>query len=1119
MAKTANEELLDASIRHQIHVLRFSEGEAKVAAKLLADSDAELMTLLAKELTEDGAASLNKTLYEIRRLRQNLAKQLSGVLQSDLDELAVAEADWEMAALEGSIPVQMSFSSVAPSLLKAVASTPISGVPLEGWLEKMSVNDISRIEQQVRLGVLEGNTIDQITRRLRGTKAMDFADGILKTTKREAEMIARTAVNHVSTAARQSVWDANADILEGLRWVSTLDGRTSDVCASRDGTVYPLDSGPRTPGHPNCRSTMAPVVKGEKIVGTRATVTDTRTRRQREIDFRAEAKTAAGSKWSSMSTSQRNEAIAFRRQNWINENIGSVPNKVNYQKWLEGQSEAFQNDVLGPGKAALFRQGVPLDKFVDANGKPYSLQDLKTSLAGDKLNVIQPGVGLKAKALLQQGLTPQETLAQILKEYPDAKTSAASIASYKSELNKAGALVMPSDAQIPKTAMKQAQSVQAVLEDLEAGLPSNVKHALGGQWATVVESLDGSPGAYGFYQAGKGVQLSGTKLAALPQVQTKQIAAHELGHLLHKQHDVKMIMTNAQIKIAVNGLSPDAKKLYSYYLSSPDELVAEIYAQALSPSVVTSQGLSAIEFNQAFSGYINAAKVNIAAKFPPAPVKAAFSAGPPVLPFEVAGKHTTVGSLSKALLQQGLPDEDVLKAVLAEFPNAKTKIASIKSYKSQLKSEGLLLNKAAGPTIVAKPIPVKPAPIAATTSATVNPPAFMTAPPSTIKLTGAKLKEKGLEAMKAGVLGNKEVVELLAKQFPQNAADLNMGKVATWKSLWKKANPAEFSAAEKLAKKGVKIAENTGPLVQPKLYGATLGPNSKKAYTKMMDVMAAGGTKDDAYAVMKSVFGSLQEPGATDLLELVKYDLATLKSMGKPYLSSVHVPTPQAAAPSISSQAPPMFHASPKPIQPGRPASRPRDGLPPPPRFIQADRQEALRHYGVGMAPGALSKVNTRQVQAGLQALSLEEVSAIKAYTGGLYRTLNGQLRSGHYSSNFHLQAFVESAQHGMMKMAKFKGLSSRGMTLGDSALKNLLSTYRKGAIIEDDAFISTSAGSEAAFTGNVYLKIQGKSGVDISYFSNFPGEREVLFMPGTRFQVDAIEQINGRYVIHMTEQ
>ena len=34
MAKTANEEILDATVRHQIKLLRFSQGEANQAASI-----------------------------------------------------------------------------------------------------------------------------------------------------------------------------------------------------------------------------------------------------------------------------------------------------------------------------------------------------------------------------------------------------------------------------------------------------------------------------------------------------------------------------------------------------------------------------------------------------------------------------------------------------------------------------------------------------------------------------------------------------------------------------------------------------------------------------------------------------------------------------------------------------------------------------------------------------------------------------------------------------------------------------------------------------------------------------------------------------------------------------
>ncbi|USN14468.1 putative morphogenesis protein [Janthinobacterium phage vB_JliS-Donnerlittchen] len=1192
MAKTANEEVLDATVRHQIKLLRFSDGQAKAASALLAESDKELEALLRGGLTETSEARVRALLSEVRRLRSAMAEQLGEEMKPQLEGLASTEAEWEGAMLSSAIPVSLSLNSVPVSLLKAATGSPINGVPLTGWLGKMAVNDVSRIEQQVRLGVLAGETVDQMVQRIRGTKANGYKDGVLETTRREAEMIARTAVNHVSTAARQETWNANSDIIKGVRWVATLDGRTSPVCQSRDGQVYPINKGPRPPAHPNCRSTVAPVLDGEQIVGDRPTVTDKRTRAQREVDFRAEARDAAGDKWKGMSEPERRAAIKARRDKWADENIGQAPTSTNYQAWLKGQSKEFQDDVLGRGKADLFRKGVPLDKFVDEQGKPYSLQQLRAELEGDKLYVTQPGVGLKAKALLQQGLSPQQVLDQIKAEYPDASTSLASVASYKSELNKAGALSLPDAGKVPTGALKQAKAVADVVADLDSSLPANVKHAVGGQWSTVVDELQGSPGAYGYYQAGKGVLLSGKKLSVLPAAQAKQVAAHELGHLLHKQHELQLPDdVLAAVKAAAKGLPPDARKLYSYYLSSPDELVAELYAQALSPSPMTSQGLSALDFNKAFGPAVQASKKALADKFPAPPVGVPTPLqGGPSLPFEVAGKHTTVGSLAKALLQQGMPDEQVLKSVLAEFPEAKTKLASVQSYKSQLKKDGLLPNKAAAQVVSAKPlpdvVPVPPMPAAA-----VAAPEVVNVAPSAVKIAASELKAKGMELMKSGVMGNKDVVSSLEKLYPLNAGQVNASQVATWKSLWKKADPSGYAKAAGLSEQATAKASMSGPVAKPKLEGAAMGPTSSKALEKVKSVLAAGGTPADAYDAMKSVFGSIQEPGAADLLELAQYQLATAKAAGKPYLDAAFavpkgvtldaklekfvaaldakgkaaldaykeakakglgvvntnklvkkkagyepsasakvklkeaadyelkkqgaVPKPAGVATATAAPQPTFSQVD---MTPARPAATPREGFPPPPRFNSAQRAAGIRKIAGSVDTSTLSRMNALQKSRGLEQLTAEEAAAIRAYTGNTYRALNNALRSGKYATDHGLQAYVDAAQHGLGKMSKYRGLSSRGMTFNQDQLKTVLSTYRKGAVVEDAAFVSTSAGENAAFSGNVYLKVNGTSGVDIAQFSKYTGEREVLFMPGTRFRVDDVQSTGGKYIITVTE-
>ena len=44
--------------------------------------------------------------------------------------------------------------------------------------------------------------------------------------------------------------------------------------------------------------------------------------------------------------------------------------------WLKGQSTAVQDDALGPGRAALFRDGMSIDRFVK-DGRTLTLDELQ----------------------------------------------------------------------------------------------------------------------------------------------------------------------------------------------------------------------------------------------------------------------------------------------------------------------------------------------------------------------------------------------------------------------------------------------------------------------------------------------------------------------------------------------------------------------------------------------------------------------------------------------------------------------------------------------------------------------------------------------------------------------
>jgi SPP1 gp7 family putative phage head morphogenesis protein len=393
----ANQALFDAALRHQVAVRRYSATLLKRMVRLLEEADRDLVEHLRTKLARavgatDGTARLEVLITEVRAMREAIGANLEALARGELTDFASLEADWEQAIITSAVPVELVLAAPALDTLRAVVeSKPFQGRFLKDWFSSQRRGDQERLEQALRLGMANGETLDDIVRRVVGTRANKYADGILAINRRNAEAVVRTAVTHVSTAARGAVWAANEDIIWALRWTATLDGRTSPVCQSRDGdlamvgdnripagaqALSPKDA--RPPAHVNCRSTMVAVLSPDGVLGDRPFVRDARTRPAREVDFRAEAKAKAGDGWRSMSEAERRAAAGRVRSAWASENIGQVPAATTYAEWMGRQPMAFQDEVLGPTRAAAFRSGsVKLDDFVDRSGRELTIKELR----------------------------------------------------------------------------------------------------------------------------------------------------------------------------------------------------------------------------------------------------------------------------------------------------------------------------------------------------------------------------------------------------------------------------------------------------------------------------------------------------------------------------------------------------------------------------------------------------------------------------------------------------------------------------------------------------------------------------------------------------------------------
>lgn len=338
MATRANDALLDAVISHQVLLQQFSNREVRELLKLLRKIEPRILRQLDRVRTSWSRARLDGMLSQIRQILAAAHIQMRDRLTTNLRDFSDFEAGFTTQILSAQVPSSIVIASpVLGDLRAAIRSKPFVGRTMAEWFKDLTAAQSRAINQAVRIGWVEGQTNQQMVQAVRGTRARRFRDGVLSTGTRQAEAIVRTAVNTVANRSRQATFEANADIIQGVRWVSTLDGRTSAICRTRDGQVYPIDKGPRPPAHVNCRSSVISVLKSWRGMGLSGLPPGTRA----SLD-------------------------------------GQVPADLSYGEWLRRKPRAFVEQVLGKRKARLFIDGdLEINSFTNRLGAELNLDDLQ----------------------------------------------------------------------------------------------------------------------------------------------------------------------------------------------------------------------------------------------------------------------------------------------------------------------------------------------------------------------------------------------------------------------------------------------------------------------------------------------------------------------------------------------------------------------------------------------------------------------------------------------------------------------------------------------------------------------------------------------------------------------
>lgn len=351
MATTINKDLFDRLIRRQIAVGRYAEKQTYEIIRLLNRADKELLAKIMErgEAQTFTARRLEALLKEIRAMVDKSYRELFDATKAEMATFAPHAAEFAGATLATQLPV--SWSPVAISdeqLLAIIDTTPISigkdkKLLLEEVFSSMAANKEEMIRGALRLGMVQGESIDQMVRRLKGTKAAQHQDGLLEGSRRSMANMVRSVVQHTNNVAVQLVYSKNKDVLKGWLYVATLDSRTCPVCFSQSGKTFPFGEGPLPIRHVSCRCFQAPDIKS----------------------------------WKELGFDDLPEFGDFQRAS----KDGPVDANISFDSWLRGQDSKTQVELLGPARARLFADGrMRLDKFTDASGELYTLAELKAQM-------------------------------------------------------------------------------------------------------------------------------------------------------------------------------------------------------------------------------------------------------------------------------------------------------------------------------------------------------------------------------------------------------------------------------------------------------------------------------------------------------------------------------------------------------------------------------------------------------------------------------------------------------------------------------------------------------------------------------------------------------------------
>jgi SPP1 gp7 family putative phage head morphogenesis protein len=256
--------------------------------------------------------------------------------KKQFDDYAAIESEVTRAQLRAIVAqgdITLTFDAMSKAEIRNIAALPIAGLDLGDWWDKQASDMSTETRRQIQMGLLGGETPQQIVRRIMPSDVTSPA--VLRAARRNASTLVRTTVTTVhNNAALETMIAAGPKVTTSYRYIAVRDARTSKICQALSNKVFEFTDEKKKmpPQHPNCRSTIVAEINYAKI---------------------------------GLPTPATTSPLSFQ----------------SYDAWLQEQSSDMQSVILGASRQSLYASGrVTLQEMVATDNRTLTLDQLRSRL-------------------------------------------------------------------------------------------------------------------------------------------------------------------------------------------------------------------------------------------------------------------------------------------------------------------------------------------------------------------------------------------------------------------------------------------------------------------------------------------------------------------------------------------------------------------------------------------------------------------------------------------------------------------------------------------------------------------------------------------------------------------